>query len=250
MKKRYVKKPRTYKKRASFKRGKKTNVRTIVRREIARQAENKIIEGSLGPVNFYQPISAGVCTNLIPNISQGTTQGSRVGNKVRPKVFTLKMAINVNNQSTIYTPAYVDIYIFKYKPGALFPSASLPSNAMDNFLQLGSASTSYTGAIMDGLRYVNKDVFTVVYRKRLLMYNPLNGTGVQGSTANINPCRTLSINLTKHLKKTLMYNDNNTYCTNDDLWLAVGSTQTDGTLIPIVQIGSWSCVATMQYEDM
>ena len=202
------------------------DLRAVIKKELESQAENKRIEGTIQNAAFYQVLSASQNVwSIIPNITQGNTQGTRVGNQVKTRKLMLRMSITVNNQSTIYTPAYVDVYIFKYKPANYYPTASLPGTSMLNFLQAGSTSTQYTGQQLDGLRDVNSDVYTLCYRKRLLLYNPLNGTGVQASTGSINPCYTASWDLTKFVKKTLHYDDSTSYVTNDNLWLGIGSSR-------------------------
>lgn len=241
--------PRTPKKKNKY--AKDKDLRVIVRKEISKLAENKRIEGTMQQAAFFQPILYNQnLWHIIPNITQGASQGTRVGNMVRPTKLELRLHIFVNNQSTQYTPAYVDLYIFKYKPQNYFPTAALPGTAMGNFLQAGSTTTAYTGLPLDGLRAVNNDVYTSCYRKRLLLYNPLNGTSVQSSTGSMDPCYTGVIDCTKYIKKTLLYDDSTSYCTNDNLWFAIGSSQLDGVLIPVVQIGSVTFCVDFQYEDV
>lgn len=241
------KKKRAYKPRAKM--AKKKSIRREIRREVARLAENKIIEGTSGNVTFAQSITPSSCYPLIPNISQGTTQGTRVGNKVRVRNAVLRMSLTVSNQSAAVTPTYVDIYIFKYKPMTAYPNNVMPTGSMNNFLQAGSSSTNYSGAISDGLRPVNKDLFTMKYRKRLCMFNPNNTAAFTGATASWNPNRSYNINITKYLNKILNYDDANSICTNDSLWFAVGSTQTDGVLYPGLAMGTYNLVVNVEYED-
>lgn len=225
-------------------------MRSVVRREVARLAENKIIEGTSGNVAFAQSITPTSCYPLIPNISQGNTQGTRVGNKVRVRNAVLRMSLTISNQAASVTPTYVDIYIFKYKPIKAYPNNVMPTGSMNNFLQAGSTSTSYTGAISDGLRPVNKDLFILKYRKRLCMFNPNNTASFVGATATFNPNRSYNINITKYINKVLNYDDANSICTNDSLWFCVGSTQTDGTLYPGLSMGTFNLVVNVEYEDV
>lgn len=240
-------KRRQYKPRASM--PKKKQIRREIRREVARLAENKIIEGVSGTVTFGQSITPTSCYPLIPNISQGTTQGTRIGNRVRVRKAMLRMSITISNQAASVTPTYVDIYIFKYKPIKTYPNNSMPTGSMNTFLQAGSTGTSYTGAISDGLRPVNKDLYILKYRKRLCMWNPNNTASFVGATAQYNPNRSYNLDITKYLHKVLQYDDANSYCTNDDLWFAVGSTQTDGMLYPGLAMGTFSLVVNVEFED-
>lgn len=245
-KKRKFKRP--YKK--MVKKPKQKKIRTLIRREVAKLSENKIIEGSISDTSYYNYINSSTCYSLIPNVSQGTTQATRIGNRIRVRKATMRMAINISNQTVSVAPTYVDVYIFKYKPTVVYPNNSLPTGAMDNFLQQGATSTFYSGIVTDYLRPVNKDLFISKYRRRFLMYNPLNSTSVNASTSSINPNRYLTVDLTKMLKKQLQYNDTNSYCTNDDLWIAVASTQTDGTILnPVTVVGKFSIIVTVEFED-
>lgn len=224
-------------------------VKRMIKREIARQAETKIIEGVSGNVAFAQSITPSSCYPLIPNISQGTTQGARIGNRVTVRKAILRMSLTVSNQAASVAPTYVDIYIFKYLPIKSYPNNVMPTGSMNNFLQAGSTSTSYTGVITDGLRPVNKDLFSLKYRKRLCMFNPNNTASFVGATAMWNPNRSYNIDITKYINKTLEYDDANSYCTNDGLWFAVGSTQTDGVLYPGLSMGTFNIVVNVEYED-
>lgn len=228
---------------------KKYSIRKTIRREVARLSENKIIEGTSGTITFAQAISPASCYNLIPNITQGVTQGTRIGNRIRVRKAVLRAAITVFNQAANVTPVYVDLYIFKYKPIKVYPNNVMPTGSMNNFLQAGSTATNYSGAISDGLRPVNKDLFILKYRKRMLMFNPNQTAAFTGGTAAINPNRSFNLDITKYLHKVLQYDDNNSYCTNDDLWFALGSTQTDGSLYPGVNIGNFNLVVNVEFED-
>ena len=227
-------------------------VKKIVKKEIAKNAEDKVHTYELGPYTIFQAIDSGVTYPLLPTIKQGPEQGQRVGNKIKMKRFNVKLAVNVFNQSTNVTPVYVDLYIFKIKSVSMISTAQigfLPAPIMESFLQAGSGSQPYTGATLDGLRDVNKDLFYCLFRKRMLLYNPLNSTSVQASTSSIPPAETLNIDITKYVKRGLEFNDDSNSCTNESVWIAVGSTQTDGGLV-VTNIGRYSLIVNFDYEDM
>lgn len=247
-------KRKTYKKRSYKPRPKmakkKYTVRSLVRREIKRMAEDKLIQTDLGPYNMYQYIDAATTYNLLPTISQGTGQANRIGNKIRVTKAVLRMALTIFNQSVTYGPTYVDVYIHKYRNWSAL-QGTLPPSSMNDFLQVGNSSTSYSGVMTDWLRPVNSDQFQLVFKKRIYLYNPLNSTSVSGSTSSINPSRTLVIPLTKHLKKLVMYDDTQNLPTNDQLWLSVGCTQMDGNSLPAATVmGKYQAIVDFRYEDM
>lgn len=121
---------------------------------------------------------------------------------------------------------------------------------MLSFLQSNSTATDYNGDILDGLRPVNDDLFTLCIKKRVvLMNNNVSAiTTTLAQTAMINPCRTFSFNLTKFIRKTLIFDDNFNSATNSNLYIAIGATQCDGSL-PLVNQGSYTWITDFTYED-
>jgi len=223
-----------------------TEVKRMIKREIARNVENKECNLESTLITITQSISDSDLVSLCPTIKQGVQQGERIGNKIRVKRFNVRVAINVYNQAAAFSPCYVDVFIFKQRPMQSY--AGVMPNIMDNFLQAGNTTVNYSGFVLDGLRDVNKDLFMLLYRKRLLMYNPLNGTSVQGSTSNINPCETLNIDLTKYIRKLWEFNDENNEVTNENIWIAIGSTQTDGAIVT-ANIGRYAFMTNFEFED-
>lgn len=227
-------------------------LKRMVKKEIAKQAEDKVHTYELGPYTIFQSIDSATTYPLLPTIKQGVEQGQRIGNKIKLKRFNVKLAVNVFNQATNVSPVYVDLYIFKIKSVSMISTSQigfLPAPIMENFLQAGSGTTQYTGTTLDGLRDVNKDLFYCLFRKRMLLYNPLNSTSVQGSTSTFPPAETHNIDITKYVKRGLEFNDDSNSCTNESVWIAVGSTQTDGALV-VANIGRYSLIVNFDYEDM
>jgi len=227
---------------------KKSSIKRLIRTEIARQAENKIHDTELTDVPFSQAINQTYIRQLIPPLQQGTTQASRIGNKIRVKRFDFRMSLTIANLGANASPTYVDIYIFKYKAAQNW-TGLIPAADLSSFLQNGSSSEQYNGGILDGLRYLNNDLFTSCIHKRILMFNPITSQSTAGATASINPNRTIKFDLTKHVKKSLAFDDNFSSCTNDNLWIAVASTQANGAFF-FTDVGSYSGIVQMSYEDM
>lgn len=244
MRKSYKSKRRTYKPRATRK---KSNIKTLIRREISRNIEDKIKDTELGSMNVTQTIDDTKIQQLIPGITQGTTQSTRVGNRVKVKKFTLRLAITAYNLGATNAPSYYDIYIFKPKFQQTYAGA-IPAVDMTYFLQNDSSSEAYNGQILDGLRYVNTDLFTNCFHKRITLFNPLTSQATLGATSSINPCRTFYFDLTKYVKKNLIFDDSVGSVTNDSLYIAIGSTQTNGDVI-VGTVGSYMGLVQMRYED-
>lgn len=191
------------------------------------------------------------CYTFIPVIQRGTGQSERIGNRIKPVSLKLKMALHcldVKNILVAPTPTYFDIYIFKLKNKQYYtggPSAG----EMASFLQFDNAATSYTGDKLSGLRPVNDDLFTLCTKRRVCLSNLTNSTATLNIGAPVMPAKTLSFNLTKYLKKTLIYEDDNNLITNDNIYIAVGSTQMDGVSTGETVVGSYQLFGEIKYKD-
>lgn len=242
------KRKRTLRKYATKKKGKKASLRTTIRREIHRMAENK---SSLNDSVVYyvtQAITDGRCYNLIPTINQGTGVSNRTGNRIRVLSFKVKVIMNVFNGSATQLPSFFDLYIFKYKNWSQ-QLGSLPAGSMNEFLQVNNSSTAYSGISTDYMRPINDDQFKLVRKKRAYLFNPINTGGFYGGTAIIQPQKMCMFDLTKDIKKLLQYDDSANTVTNDNLFITVGSTQQDGSVL-IGNIGSYQFLTELKYEDM
>ena len=245
------KRKRTYKtKRYSKKRyAKKTTrvsprVKSYVKREIARQAENKIVATTSDGSTVLNYITDAQFRYLNIPLSQGTGQGQRVGNAIRLKKAMLRISLWCSNAVANTTiPKYFDIYIVKLK----MANDGVTTAEANVFLQLGNTSTSYGGDPLDGMRTVNNDVWTYCYHKRVLMINSTDVTNQNGyaGRSSIN----LSINCTKWLKKIQKYNDTTSSPTNDNLFLAIGATFADLSVRAQQVIGYYDSQFEYQYED-
>ena len=110
---------------------------------------------------------------------------------------------------------------------------ALTAADMAKFLENDNTADSYNGQVLDGLRPVNKDIFQLLVQKRILLNN-IYQTGVlnmSGAYQSTSPQRTMTFNLTKHIKKMWTYDDNNQLPTNDNIYLCIGSTQSDGATL-------------------
>lgn len=191
--------------------------------------------------------------NLLPAITQGTGEASRVGNRIRPTYMQVKIAIIAANMNAVYSGAsstYFDLYIFKYK-GANQGGGVPTATDMNKFLQDDNTSQSYNGQILDGLRPINSDLFTLIKKRRLTLNNIFNTSvlNMSGYYQSVNPQKTLTFNLTKYLKKSLIYDDNSSLVMNDNMYIAIGSTQCDGTTVAGFSTGTYQYFTNLKYKD-
>ena len=146
-------------------------VKSYVNRVVSRNIETKINDVEQTGKVVYGLISNNEVYSLLPALSMGTGEGNRIGNKVNCKSLTLRMSLYCYNQSTATPPIYFDIYIFKSKNkqrGGGQPT----STDMAMFLEDGNSSKQYVGTSLDGMRYLNDEMFTLCKKKRICLYNP------------------------------------------------------------------------------
>lgn len=225
--------------RASFaKRAVRRAVATVsrarVRRQVTRLAETK-------SSNFYldDPLTYGNNANgsynLLsltpadptidpygPQITQGTGEGNRVGNQIRPVrcrfsgVMWPSAWSSTKNKNPM--PLEVCMWIFSVKPGInISTQANFQMNVLQKFLQYGNTYQPISGQIQDIVLPVNQDVVTL-YKKRVFKlgnnaYANWDGAGTPNVPNNsfsnndfkLN-CK-FSIDYTKCCPKVIRWND-------------------------------------------
>jgi len=219
-------------------------IRSYVRSAITRSLEIKKTYTTANQVSFNALIDTSDIIPLLPGISQGTGEASRVGNSITVRSMRIKGVISAFSQGSTVSPTYVDVYIFKNKK-----ANDLPSPFAD-FLQVGNSSIDYDGNTRpySGLLEVNQDVYRDCIHVRFLVFNPQNTLNIAYASA-INPSATFDWDLTKYLKKKWTFNDGTTSCVNDNLFICVGSTQSDGSSTTTVPTGELTYVCEMTYYD-
>lgn len=247
-KRKYSAKAKTYKRKVARKVSPK--VKTYVQREIARLAENKAQKLDILNAVVDSTIAEGDVRNLIPSLAQGATQSSRVGNQIRVKSLKMRMHIQAYSQELTNTAIYFDIYIFKFR-GANFGTIAPDLADMVLFLEDGASATQYNGSTnpISGLRPLNNSLFKSCIRRRITLFNPINGTSQVGITTGAPTARTFTFDLTPHVKKLLRYDDSAQSVQNDNLYLAVGGTYLDTAAIT-TNLGKYTCQIDLRYEDM
>jgi len=249
-KKRKYTKKRSYKK--AYKKPKfSKNLRIAVTKIIGRKIETKTHQLSSEVQQVYNTIDNTRVHNIIPSILQGLGQQGRIGNKVNPVYFTLRLSLTCANLLSTYalvSPTYFDVYVFKWKCSDQAGGAPA-SGDMNRFLQAGASAEAYNGDLMDGLRPLNSDQFTLLVKKRVTLSNFAGNQVTQGVFQQTNPNRTFYFNLTKHLKKVWLYDDNNSSVENDNFYLAIGSTQTDGQSTGSTLTGNYQFISDIRFKD-
>lgn len=218
---------------------------------MGRKIETKAVQLSSEVQQVYNTIDNTRVHNIIPALFQGLGQGGRIGNKVNPVYFTLRLSLTCANLLSTYalvSPTYFDIYIFKWKCSDQ-AGGSPQANDINRLLQDGPSAQAYNGELMDGLRPVNFDQFTLLVKRRVTLSNFAGNQVTQGVFQQTNPNRTFYFNLTKHLKKMWLYDDTSSLVENDNFYIAIGSTQTDGQSTGTTLTGNYQFISDLRFKD-
>lgn len=225
----------------------KKNIQQIVKQVVAKNIETKLNDVEQTGKAIYGVISNAEVYSLLPSIAHGTGEGNRIGNKIKCTHLSLRLSLYCYNQSSTTPPAYFDIYIFKCKNKQV-GGGQPTSGDMSMFLEDGNSSKQYVGTALDGMRYLNEEMFTIIKKKRVVLYNPYSAALSQ--TASINPHRYYKFNLTNAVKNTWMFNDSNNTIENDNLYIAIGATLTSGATLPINTLfGDYSFIVQSKFKD-
>jgi len=233
----------------------------IVKNELHKQIENKI-QRNVSILDVVGEMAPVYCFKVIPQVIQGTQQGQRVGNRIRPVSLRVGVAATMFNryQGPIdslefgRTGVYFDTYVFQCIGKPSYDQA-LTAGDMDTFLQSAGSYNRYVGSPFNWLQSINKDRFKCLFRTRKL----LNSIGLNQSSGlnsdkwgqNTNSAYTITIPLTKKTLKQLKFNDNNFYPENQAIYIVTVATRADlmewdDYTLPVGQVCYFS---EMFYED-
>lgn len=152
-------------------------VRKIVKAELSRQAEDKLVSILTTKTHNSAISSASDCYQLVPNCSKGTDPNERVGDTIRPKRLKVQVKVRLEdrhydtNTQTLY-PIKVRLLILKQKNiksytqmASVFDSAHL----LRTYENGSGTEIAYTGDTNDDMRMVNTDLFTVLMDKKITL---------------------------------------------------------------------------------
>ena len=263
-KRRVYPKRKTATKKAHYKR-RSTRVNTAVKRyvnkTIHKNIENKIVEKqALGAtVTDYAFAPSLLVDSLIPYslISQGTGQGDRIGNQIRTRKLLFKYVLTPNKYDATVNPGPIpqDVIIMFGKVKNSRPQQPI-STDFAKLYQLGDSVVAPNSTLLDLVRDVNKDWFTV-YKicKHKIGYQAVNYSGAslpnEGFANNdykFNVIRTLD--LTKYCPKNIKFNDTTSQPTNDGFWMWAMCVNADGTANVTNSVPAlMTYVISYSYED-
>lgn len=267
--KRAFAKKRTYNRKSYARKttARKMTVKRMIRREIARNVENKTIQAYNYNFPIYHPSSTNFLNNVMElgpagsamAISQGTGQGNRIGNTIKTKKLTWKGTIVPLPQESTTNPnprpQQVKLWIFYDKTD---PTA-VP-DPRTNFFQNGNSSKGFQDDLADLWSPVNTDRYRILTSRTFkLGYSQYAGTaatpanqGQQQAYSNNDfkyNCD-FSIDLTKYYPQIVKYNDASNAPTTRGLYALWTTVAADGA----VMNAAWTTAAaqfvqTYEYED-
>jgi len=190
-------------------------IKSIVKKELMVEAETKFTSEDSDGYTFVgnEICSPAVSLNSpMSSITQGVTQGSRIGNKINCTKFNLKMCLTPNlvDSSVPEVPMLVQIWIGRLKNSTSPPSAT----NLAQLYQDGSSTTAPNGTLLQTMRTVNSDLFTIYKSWKFKL-------GQSGSTAPNNDFPFLK-QITYDVKQmhgSVLYNDVQNSATNKFLYM-------------------------------
>lgn len=230
-------------------------VKSYVKKAIHSNVENKVYV-SYGNNLVINTITGSTpnAINLMPNMSQGTTQGLRIGNEIKIRSGVVRGHVNLlpwnQTSNPLSTPVFIKMWLCSAKnlnnPNAL----SLP---ISNFFEGGSSSIGFQGNMLDMDLSVNKDYFTVYATRKLQLgstYPSSTGpVGTAGYYDNSKMALPFYFTFGKYFKSSLKYNDTDTnYPTNRNLWIITQAVYADGSSTA-VSVAELNYALRIEYED-
>lgn len=214
-------------------------VKSYVNRAIARKDENKRwldfgINAFIGCTPNAATSGVPKSLNLVPILTQGTTNSQRIGNKISIRRAVVKGHINMlpYNPSDNITPAPVLVKMWLLKSKSINTTQLSLTPAANDFFEVNSGTLGFQGNMLDLMLGVNTEFYTV-YKTKTIRVGAGGNTNTFPS-ANVqafdNSPFTVPFTFpyTKHLKKSIMYNDNATQPTNDNLFLVFQAVYANG----------------------
>lgn len=225
-------------------------ITNAVKRIVGKQTENKVATFYSNVTAFNQQVnSSGDCLRLIPQISNGTGQGTRIGNEIKAKRLHIRgvLTMTLGQTASANLRFGVRMMIFRCKRFSDWQQTQTDFASSYTRLLEGSVN-GLNGDLSNWNAPPNRDYFSIVKDKRYVF------TMGQGATTNevFNAVKHYSFTI-PYSKKTLKYDEN--YSTTDPVNYAyvmvLGYTKLDGSLPDLAATTYLTnqYVTTLTYED-
>lgn len=241
-------------------------LKTMVRREIARNIENKTFQYLGTGLDILPSTSVSFDSNIIPcypaagylAINQGAGQGQRSSNLIKIKKLKIDgiiFALGYNSVSNLTPcPTQIKVWFFydKEEPNAV----PAPAAAAD-FFQFGSTAIGFQNELFDHTMPVNTDRYRVLTTRTFKVgYSGYTGgTGAQAnqgyfSNNDFKMNARLKVDLTKYCVKRCNFRDNNTTPTTRGIYMMAQACYSNGNPITAGTIpAKMEYMLSVEYED-
>lgn len=226
----------------------------IVRKEIKRTAEKKVWIDFSANVPLSTAVGGvPVNKNLLPTLSQGTSNSNRVGNEItvvsgmtRGYVNILPYSITTNPLST---PTMVKMWLCYSKKLATTNLGN--TDIATAFFDTNAGSAGFQGNMLDMILTANKDNWVILQERAVELgatYASSGGSvGTGGYFDNSKCILPFEFDFTKYVSR-LMYDDTGTAPTNKNLFLVFQAVYADGSSSAI-QPAELHIVTRVEYID-
>lgn len=191
------------------------------------------------PPNLWTNNNIIDVSTVYQGIAQGTGEGNRFGNVIKPTKFTFSFILTPN-QGEVASPLNVRMWIltFKFDPNnttaadiwGSMQNFSTTGGLNRSFFDDGNVATGMDGTLTDLMKPVNTDAWTVHKCKTYKLGHsstPVVGTAIYGNNDyKLNIRRT--VNLLKYIPKRITYNDVHTNSLNKKVFIVFEVLRADG----------------------
>jgi len=244
---------KTYRRRRRISKPAASTVRQIVKQEISKNAEDKMVSLFQSQVH-NSAIGSGDVYALLPAITQGTDSFQRIGESVRPKRLVVKFRAVLphnywGNIQTFTVPFEVRLMILKQKnvkSNGQLANVDTAHLLRPNFGS--STELSYDGSPQRHISPINTELFEVLMDRKFT----LKPQDVQRTNLGTYPLLPNVVEITRVLKcpARLTFDDGNgTNANNYAPFAVVGYCKADGSIDTINTALQLDVMSTIHFED-
>jgi len=226
------------------------SVESMVKTINSKYEEHKVAAHSVANVAI-SPYNAGAqsltqydCRAVFQSISQGAGEGNRIGNQITCTSNIIRGFIQIAG-AVITSNIYIRMVILKAKADLLPVNGTLAQ-----LFQFGNNTLPPVGTLMDMIRDINKDYYTVYFSRKVLLGSSDAVTSVLPMNNSIGNCF-FTFDLTKHFGGKITYNDTNSTPTNKAAFMIFIPCNADGTIVSALQLAPYQVTINteVKYTD-
>lgn len=223
-------------------------VKSIVRREISKNSESKMVTDSFTATLFNSGITSNSeCYPAFPAMYKGTGSNARVGDEVKGRWLILNGMVRITNTATMPEPKYAFIYVLEDK-------RQKDCNAGGNyqFLNDNGAQTNFDGTFIGASRPLFTEKFKLHRRIRVKLTQQYAPASLQTGVVDQQATQFRYFKVRIWLKNsTLMYDASGAYTLpeNRNIFFAVGYTNYSNAVDVALQNVEVSLTRTLYYRD-